>query len=575
MVHSSYRSKIILALAVSGFLGLANHATAATLSLTPPTGSYPLGAPFTTTVMVGSGGVALNAVSGVIAFPKDKLEVVSLGKASSVITYWVREPSYSNLTGRVEFEGVIPNPGFSGLAGRILTVTFRPKIVGVASLDWAEGAVLANDGEGTNILSGLAGARYVIVPVKLKSPASEATTALGAPSAPQVTSPTHPDSTLWYRDPDPTFKWELASEITGVNILADHSPSTNPGTISDGRFATYSYQAVKDGTWYFHLRLRNAGGWGDITHFGFKVDTVPPTDLKLIPLEQPDSTAPEVAFTITALDSGSGVDRYELSIDGDAPSLWSDNEAHQFISPKLKPGQHTLLAKVYDRAGNMLAGSIDFSIAPLPPPRILEYPREVSIGDTLTLRGEASPGIGVTMRFKQPDKSEVIRETRADQAGRFVIAIDEKWPVGVYLASAIAHDDRGAESLSSEVVSFSIYLPIFWQWGNNLLRWLSLIVPILALIILLILVILWSYYRVIRLKRKVRRESREAVDALHKAFDFLREKSRDQLALLETAKASRVLTKEETALAESLRQSLNDVEAFVRKEIGDIERTVD
>ena len=77
-----------------------------------------------------------------------------------------------------------------------------------------------------------------------------------------------------------------------------------------------------------------------------------------------------------------------------------------------------------------------------------------------------------------------------------------------------------------------------------------------------------------RIKQAVRRESREATEALHKSFDFLREKSRDQLALLEKAKANRLLTKEEAAIAESLKQSLNDVEGYVRKEIVDIEKIV-
>ena len=577
MVHSVNLSKIVLAVAIFGFLsfGFVAQAIAATLSLTPATGNYSLGASFTIAVMVGNGGTALNAVSGVVTFPTDKLEVIDLVKSGSIITYWVREPQFSNDTGRIQFEGVIPNPGFSGVGGRVLNITFRPKLVGAVSLDFTEGAVLANDGQGTNILSGFAAAHYFIVPIKLKSPANEATTIIGAPGAPQVTSLTHPDPSLWYSNSNPVFQWELASEITGVNILADHSPSTNPGTGSDGRFSTYSYKDVKDGSWYFHLRLRNTGGWGDITHFSFNIDTVPPTDLKIIPVERVDLTAPIAAFTITASDRESDIDRYEVAIDSTPFSVWQDTPDHQFNSSLLKPGQHALLVKVYDQAGNMLAGSTDFSVEPLPIPKILEYPREIAVGEVVTLRGETLAGVVVTLRFKHPDGSETIRETRADQFGRFVVSVDEKWSAGVYVATAMAHDDRGASSVPSESVIMSLYLPAFWQWGNNLLRWLSLIVPILALLVLLIFIIFWSYYRVRRIKQTVRRESREAAEALHKAFDFLREKSRDQLALLDVAKTHRVLTKEEATLAESLRQSLNDVEAFVRKEIGDIEKTVD
>ncbi|MFH1170797.1 MAG: cohesin domain-containing protein [Candidatus Vogelbacteria bacterium] len=579
MVRQIYYTKIISVVTAAFFLGLAAPVLGATLSLTPATGAYTVGAPFTATVVVTSSDKVANALSGVVTFPTNRLEVVSLNKNNSVITYWVNEPNYSNATGQIKFEGVVPNPGFSGVGKRVLAITFRPKIVGPVTLTFSEGSVLANDGQGTNILSGLANANYGIVPVKLESPAREATTAttvIGAPGAPQVTSTTHPDPASWYNHSNPVFQWELASEITGVNILADHSPSTNPGTASDGRFSTYSYKKeVKDGAWYFHLRLRNAGGWGDITHFGFNIDTAPPTDLQIIPVERLDATDPIVAFTITASDQGSGLDRYEISMDGEPAIIWSDNENHRFTTPVLKLGEHTLLVKVYDWAGNELAGSVNFSIAPLPAPKILEYPREIATGEIITLRGEALAGGLVTVSFKHPDGSETTRETRSDQVGRFVISVDEKWPAGVYTATAMVKDNRGAESAPSEAVVLTLYLPALWQWGNALLRWLSLIIPILALLILLLFIILWSYYRLRRIKQAVRRESREATEALHKSFDFLREKSRDQLALLEKAKANRVLTKEETAIAENLKQSLNDVESYVRKEIVDIEKIVD
>lgn len=578
MVYRFYLSKIILASAILTFLsffGLATVSFAATLSITPATGTYTVGVPFSSTVVVSSADQAANALSGVITFPADRLAVTSLSKNNSVVTYWVSEPTFSNATGQIKFEGVVPNPGFSGTGKRVLTITFRPKVIGAANLKFTEGSVLANDGQGTNILADSFGANYAIAPAELKAPAPEATTVIGAPGAPQVMSPTHPDPTAWYSNSNPMFKWEMPVEATGVNVLANHSPSTNPGTISDGLFPSYDYKEVKDGKWYFHLRLRNAGGWGDITHFGFNIDTVPPTDFKLVLLDRPDLTAPEVAFNLTATDTVSGVDRYELSVDNASSTVWSDTGDHRFTTSRLKPGAHTLLAKVFDKAGNNLAGSVDFSVAPLPAPKITDYPREIATDKIITLRGETLVGSLVTLTFKHPDDSQTSLDTRTDQAGNFMASVDGKLKEGIYTVTAIARDDRGAESVSSESVVISVFLPALWQWLNGLLSWLSLVVPILALLILLILIIVWSIYRMQRMKRKVRRESREAAEALHKAFDFLREKSRDQLALLEAAKARRVLTKEEVALADSLRQSLNDVEQYVQKEIGDIEKLVD
>lgn len=576
MAYRVYCSKIAPTLAVLGFLSFALPSFAATLSIAPATGTYTVDTPFTSTVMVASPEQAANAVSGLITFSADQLQVVSLGKSNSIVAYWVREPSYSNAEGWIKFEGIVPDPGFIGAGKRVLTVTFRPrKVIGTTNLGFAEGTILANDGQGTNILIDLADARYAIAPAQLKSPAREATTAIGAPVAPQVISPSHPDPAAWYSDSNPIFNWELSPGITGVNILADHSPSTNPGTASDGLFSTHNYQEVKDGSWYFHLRLRNAGGWGDITHFGFNIDTVPPSDLKLALIEQPDPTVPEVGFMIAAADTGSGLDYYEISVDGAPSVIWHDDGDHRFLTSRLKPGRHTLLAKAYDKAGNVLAAAADFSVASLPIPKITDYPREIAIGKIVTLRGEALASSLVIVRFKHPDGGETAQETRADQAGRFVISVDEKLIAGIYTITATVRDDRGTESEPSESVVVAVYLSAFWQWGNDLLRWLSLIVPIFVLLAFLILAVLRSYYQVRRIKRTIRRESREAAEALRKAFGFLREKVRSQLTLLEAAKTRRVLTNEEAALHESLRQSLNDVESYVQKEIGDIEKIAD
>ena len=58
---------------------------AATLSFSKPAESYIVGSTFSVSVYVGSGGQSMNAASGVISFPSDKLEVVSLSKTGSIL----------------------------------------------------------------------------------------------------------------------------------------------------------------------------------------------------------------------------------------------------------------------------------------------------------------------------------------------------------------------------------------------------------------------------------------------------------------------------------------------------------
>ncbi len=96
------------------FFLLPYTAVAATLSLSPAAASVAAGNIITVTAVVNSQGVAVNNAESVIQFPTDLLQVISVSRSSSIFTLWVEEPTFSNVTGRVSFNGGITNPGFLG-----------------------------------------------------------------------------------------------------------------------------------------------------------------------------------------------------------------------------------------------------------------------------------------------------------------------------------------------------------------------------------------------------------------------------------------------------------------------------
>lgn len=140
-------------------------AHAATLGFSPSSVSRTAGSTFTVTVSVSSADTAINAVSGVISFPTNALEVAGISKTGSIISLWVQEPSFSNSQGTVTFEGIALNPGYQGSGGTIIAVTFRTKTAGSATLRFSSSSVLANDGVGTNVLTGSGSASISILPV--------------------------------------------------------------------------------------------------------------------------------------------------------------------------------------------------------------------------------------------------------------------------------------------------------------------------------------------------------------------------------------------------------------------------
>lgn len=136
---------------ISFFLNI-NSVIAAEINFSPTSGTYHVGDTIKVKVIISS-DKSVNAVSSNIYFPFDILSLTSLSKSSSIVNLWAQEPSYSNNTGLVNFEGVILN-GYTGNSGNILTLVFKIKKVGTANLYFKDVSILANDGNATDIFSG-------------------------------------------------------------------------------------------------------------------------------------------------------------------------------------------------------------------------------------------------------------------------------------------------------------------------------------------------------------------------------------------------------------------------------------
>lgn len=162
------REKLIISLCLLAIISFLfalfpNTSLAADLKIISAGDYYKVGDQFSVNVQVSSPDEASNAIYGLVDYPSNKLQVTSISKSGSVINLWVQEPSYSNTQGQVTFEGAILNPGFTGPAGRIITINFKAKAAGTAKIFFLDGSILANDGQGTNILKKLGLANINIV----------------------------------------------------------------------------------------------------------------------------------------------------------------------------------------------------------------------------------------------------------------------------------------------------------------------------------------------------------------------------------------------------------------------------
>lgn len=174
----------ILITAVIVALPLVGHAASPdALMLTAPQNTINVGENMVVTVSVASPNQAMNAVSGSITF-SGALSVESISTAGSIVNFWTQQPRAAG--NRIHFEGIVLNPGYYGPKAKIFTITFTAKRAGSSTIFFDDGAILANDGFGTNILDTL-GSTVVVIKQWATAPIADADT-----DAPTVALSTKP-----------------------------------------------------------------------------------------------------------------------------------------------------------------------------------------------------------------------------------------------------------------------------------------------------------------------------------------------------------------------------------------------
>ena len=550
-------------------------AQAATLYFVPSTGVSGIGGNFSVGVYVSSADQAMNAASGVVSFPQDKLEVASISKTGSIITLWVQEPAFFNQNGTVNFEGIIPNPGFIGSGGKIVILNFRTKAAGTAAVTFSSGSVLANDGLGTNILTGLGSASFSLSNIPSSAPeATVPSTVAGAPAAPQIRSSTHPDSSSWYQATKAVFDWDVPEDVTAVRLLVGKLPQATPTVTYSPPIASKEIDDFEDGIWYFHAQFKNEKGWGGIAHFRFQIDTQPPDPFSVEFVHGKEIFDPSPIINFNTTDALSGIRYYKIKIgSGDFfevdPDLILSNP--YALLPQ-NPGKNTVVVQAYDKAGNTSTAAEEFEILALESPKITRYEENITEGDLLEIGGKTYPDSDVDLFLFQGDKKTLEQRVKSNSSGDFTSIWSKRLESGVYDVRVQVTDNRGAKSLLSEKITIVVAKSAIFRVGGWAIDFLAIVVPLVALVFILLFLIWYGWHKFTAFRKKVKKEVREAEQTLHKAFNLLKEDIREQIKMLEKTKTKRQLTEEEEKIIKQLKKDLDNAEKLVKKEIEDIEK---
>ena len=491
---------------------------AATLQFSPATATYNVGDTFSISATVTSTDQAINAVSSTVSFPKDKLQFISASKNSSLLTIWAEEPAYDASSGTISMEGVLPNPGFTGTQGKVVVLTFKAKAQGTATLAFISSSVLANDGLGTNVLTNSGKSTITINPAQLQLPDQTPPVVITQTPAPvtsvfnKITSSTHPDSTQWYANANPSFEWNPSPDVTGFNSVIDQNPATILALTSQGMQSSYQAHDVVDGNWYFHLRLKTSYGWLPTMHFAFNVDATKPEFFGIEELTKKDPKNPVSRFLFSAKDTTSGIVSYQVQVDNTYFVPWIDDGSHVYETKPLSPGKHTILATVLDGAGNSLDSSIDFVTQGLDAPNFTDVPTYVESGSYLIAKGKTYPNVEVDVYlnksqegswfttepiiFRQQENTRPVtmQKVMSDNAGNFTFVSDAKLSDGTYQLWAKTINEFGAESNESVKIAVPASHGMLFKIGIFVVNIFSLLLAFIACIITLVFLIIHSHH---------------------------------------------------------------------------------
>lgn len=555
--------------------GKISHAASQTIS--PLTGTYAVGETITLTLKVNSTSSSINAVSGSLQFPSNLLQFVSASTASSIINIWVTNPSLVN-GNLVRYEGVAFNPGYMGTGGKLFSATFKVIATGSATLSLTNASVLANDGQGSNVLTGTDIAHYTLGPT---GALSTTPSVAGLPQAPLVISPTHPNPLIWYKEQIATFSWEIPQGVTAVAVVLDQNATTTP-TQSKGLIGAYTSSKLSEGIYYAHVRHKNSGGWGDTTHYKLQIDFTSPYQLSIDePVESANSA--QATFQILAKDALAGIDHYDFSVDGSAMETVFGGDEITYTSDTLPPGLHTLSVTAYDRAGNITQSSKNFSITAIVAPVITHAPEEVREHDPIIVKGTSLyPGATLLLYVERISGDESMyygskkdtfqnpHEASVGHDGSFIVTMPGEFNEGIYRVYAKVKLAGGAESFSSNIINIKIRGDLLSIVMGFVARASTIVFPILGILGFLGALIWFTVIRVKYMKRDISKHVLETESMMARGFGLLDKDIEQQIMALQKVKQGEPVTPEEIAFLMQLRENLKLIDEVLEKEMVNI-----
>ncbi len=284
-------------------------------------------------VLIDTGGEAINTIRLSLSYNPQELTIQSVDMARSICKNFILN-NHNSLTGTIEMECIIPNPGFSGNSAVVTDLFFKANNkVTVSSVHFLnDSQVLANDGLATNVLR-------MAIDASLRFDDGQA---IDQQKSLIIFSPTHPNPERWYSNKTVSLLWTPA--LPAVLTVNGNSAQKSPDSL-----APLHYTVLQDGIYNFAATAKNNVGEDISGNVTAKIDTTPPEELTLNASETNIKPGGLVRFTASGKDYLSGLQRvFYLKINNE---IFFPIGAQIYI-PFPQAGDYMITLRAYDQAGN-------------------------------------------------------------------------------------------------------------------------------------------------------------------------------------------------------------------------------
>lgn len=479
------------------FSGLTpTQAQTTSVYFSPSSGQFKVGDSVTINLYIDSTKDTIDAVSGSVSFTQDTLQVTSLSRSGSILNLWTQEPTFSNSSGTINFKGIALNRGFSGSGGKVLTITFKVIQTGTAYVAHTYGSALANGDQDSSPLSLGGKAQFTIVGADTETDNEnnkEADTNKDLPTVSRLTSSTHPDQNKWYTNNSPELSWNLPKKVLEVRAEIGESINSKPTVSYIPPISEKKFDDLKDGRHCFNLSLRNAIGWGNISHYCFNIDTAPPKHFII------DYRGNGVSFR--TVDDLSGLSHYNVNIDGQniLENLVPDAEENFFDTQFLEPGTHTISITAVDKAGNIIVSTKEILVGGISSPVITYYTSSLESGDDIKVTGLTYPKSLVTIYIRNDEKIIYTEGIVSNESGKFTLLISEPLKAGIYSLTAKVADSQNMESHETAPLMMIVTFRLMSQIIDLVLQYFSIIILVLLIFAFIAFMSIRIWHRIVSL----------------------------------------------------------------------------